>query len=243
MSVWYGRIAGRRQSQTDMALNGKAQCACLAPELNVCFVVAQIKELNLDNCRGPLIDGLTSEFVNLKSLSLINVGLTSLKGMPKLPNLKKLELSDNRISSGLNLLHASTKLTHLNLSGNRIQDVATLEPLKEFAALKYLDLFNNEVTAVDNYREKVFTLVPSLKFLDGFDKDDKEAEESEDEDQEEANDGSDDEEEGDDDFDDEEEDSDGGVGIGILARDNIDVSSCRSHLSLMCHCLNAGGRV
>uniref|UniRef100_A0A1B0CQD6 Uncharacterized protein n=1 Tax=Lutzomyia longipalpis TaxID=7200 RepID=A0A1B0CQD6_LUTLO len=54
-----------------------------------------ITELNLDNCRSTNIVGLNEEFVNLKQLSLINVGLTTLKGFPKLPNLKKLELSDN----------------------------------------------------------------------------------------------------------------------------------------------------
>lgn len=89
----------------------------------------QIKDLNLDNCRATTISGLTEEFANLRSLSLINVGLTSLKGFPKLANLKKLELSDNRISGGLNLLNGSPKLTHLNLSGNKIKDIATLEPL------------------------------------------------------------------------------------------------------------------
>ncbi|GIY29833.1 acidic leucine-rich nuclear phosphoprotein 32 family member A [Caerostris darwini] len=88
-----------------------------------------IKELNLDNCRSTSIIGLTEEFVNLESLSLINVGLISLKGFPKLPNLKKLELSDNRISGGLNWLHDSQKLTHLNLSGNKIKDIETLKPL------------------------------------------------------------------------------------------------------------------
>jgi Leucine-rich repeat (LRR) protein len=41
----------------------------------------------------------------------------------------QLELSDNRISGGLNLLHTSPKLTHLNLSGNKIKDLDTLEPL------------------------------------------------------------------------------------------------------------------
>ena len=56
----------------------------------------QITELNLDNCRSTNIVGLTDEFTALESLSLINVGLTTLKGFPKLPNLKKLELSDNR---------------------------------------------------------------------------------------------------------------------------------------------------
>lgn len=112
--------------------------------------MSQIKELNLDNCRSTAIVGLTDEFVGLESLSLINVGLTSLKGFPKLPNLRKvsgqpeiqflgyfltlywllqLELSDNRISGGLNTLHASSKLTSLNLSGNKIKDLDTLEPL------------------------------------------------------------------------------------------------------------------
>ncbi|EFN82054.1 Acidic leucine-rich nuclear phosphoprotein 32 family member A [Harpegnathos saltator] len=140
----------------------------------------QIKELVLDNCRSTQIVGLTSEFVSLESLSLINVGLTSLKGFPKLSSLKKLELSDNRISGGLNLLDSSPKLTHLNLSGNKIKDLDTLQPLKEFKNLKSLDLFNNEVTNMDNYREKVFNLIPSLRYLDGFDADDDEVDESED---------------------------------------------------------------
>ena len=48
-----------------------------------------IKELNLDCCRGQQIDGLNSEFKSLESLSLINVGLTTLKGFPSLPSLKK----------------------------------------------------------------------------------------------------------------------------------------------------------
>ena len=43
----------------------------------------------MDNCRATNIEGLTEEFTNLESLSLINVGLTTLKGFPKLPNLRK----------------------------------------------------------------------------------------------------------------------------------------------------------
>lgn len=42
-----------------------------------------------------------------------------------------------------------------------------------------MDLFNCDVTNIENYREKVFNLIPSLKFLDGFDREDKEAEDSE----------------------------------------------------------------
>ncbi|XP_076648646.1 acidic leucine-rich nuclear phosphoprotein 32 mapmodulin isoform X3 [Halictus rubicundus] len=144
----------------------------------------EIKELVLDNCRSTYIVGLTDEFAALESLSLINVGLTSLKGFPKLSSLRKLELSDNRISGGLNLLQSSPKLTHLNLSGNKIKDLDTLQPLKEFKNLKNLDLFNNEVTNLDNYREKVFSLIPSLRYLDGFDIHDREADDTEGEDDE-----------------------------------------------------------
>ncbi|XP_072939435.1 acidic leucine-rich nuclear phosphoprotein 32 family member A isoform X1 [Epargyreus clarus] len=153
---------------------------------------SQIKELNLDNCRSTNIVGLTDEYVNLEILSLNNVGLTSLKGFPTLPKLRKLELSDNRISNGLNLLKGCKKLTHLNLSGNKIKDLATLEPLEEFENLKNLDLFNNDVTLIEDYRSKVFALHPSLKFLDGFDKDDLEAEDSDDEEEVNGNNDSDD---------------------------------------------------
>ncbi|XP_031635420.1 acidic leucine-rich nuclear phosphoprotein 32 family member A isoform X1 [Contarinia nasturtii] len=135
----------------------------------------QITELNLDNCRSTNIVGLTDEFTALESLSLINVGLTSLKGFPKLPNLKKLELSDNRISNGLNNLSASTKLTHLNLSGNKIKDLEELKPLDNFKELEVLDLFNNEATTIDSYRQKIFAMIPSLVYLDGFDVNDVEA--------------------------------------------------------------------
>ena len=52
--------------------------------------ILQIEELNLDNTRGSTeIEGLTEEYTALHTLSLIKIGLTSLKGFPKLPNLTK----------------------------------------------------------------------------------------------------------------------------------------------------------
>ena len=62
-------------------------------------------------------------------LSLNAVGLVSLEKFPALASLKKLELSDNKISGGLESLARSSKLKRLNLSNNRIKDVATVEPL------------------------------------------------------------------------------------------------------------------
>lgn len=89
----------------------------------------------------------------------MRVGLTTVAHLPKLKKLKKvgfffiffwfgymnnllrvcpsgglihaqLELSDNKISGGLEVLvEKCPNLTHLNLSGNWIKDLRTIEPL------------------------------------------------------------------------------------------------------------------
>ncbi|KAG7482049.1 acidic leucine-rich nuclear phosphoprotein 32 family member A isoform X1 [Solea senegalensis] len=169
---------------------------------------SDVKELVLDNCRsneGKIV-GLTDEFEELEFLSTINVGLTTVAHLPKLNKLKKLELSDNRISGGLEVLAVKCpNLTHLNLSGNKIKDLSTIEPLKELGTLKSLDLFNCEVTNLNEYRDNVFKLLPQLTYLDGYDKDDKEAPDS---DTEVYAEGLDDDEEDEDDVDEEEYDED-----------------------------------
>ncbi|XP_018591118.1 acidic leucine-rich nuclear phosphoprotein 32 family member B isoform X2 [Scleropages formosus] len=170
---------------------------------------SDVRELVLDNCRSNegKIEGLTPEFVNLEFLSLINVGLISVSNLPKLGKLKKLELSDNRISGGLDVLAEKLpNLTHLNLSGNKLKDISTLEPLKKLENLKSLDLFNCEVTNLNDYRESVFKLLPQLTYLDGYDIEDHEASDS---DGEVDGDGVDDEEDEEEGEGEEEEDEDG----------------------------------
>uniref|UniRef100_A0A8C8YJZ4 Acidic leucine-rich nuclear phosphoprotein 32 family member n=1 Tax=Prolemur simus TaxID=1328070 RepID=A0A8C8YJZ4_PROSS len=154
---------------------------------------SDVKELVLDNCRSNegKIEGLTDEFEELEFLSTINVGLTSVANLPKLNKLKKVNSEE-----GL-CLHGCPNLTHLNLSGNKIKDLSTIEPLKKLENLKSLDLFNCEVTNLNDYRENVFKLLPQLTYLDGYDRDDKEAPDSDAEGYVEG-------------LDDEEEDEDGG---------------------------------
>uniref|UniRef100_A0A670ZLY8 Acidic leucine-rich nuclear phosphoprotein 32 family member n=1 Tax=Pseudonaja textilis TaxID=8673 RepID=A0A670ZLY8_PSETE len=130
-----------------------------------------VKELVLDSCSSDdgKISGLSSDFENLEFLSMINVHLHSISNLPKLNKLRKLELSDNRISGGLEVLAEKTpNLTQLNLSGNKIKEISTLEPLKKLPNLRNLDLSNCEVTKLINYRESIFTLLPQLIYLDGF---------------------------------------------------------------------------
>lgn len=167
-----------------------------------------IKELNLDSCRGQQLDGLTDEFKNLEILSMINVGLTTIKGWPKLTNLRKLELSDNRIYGGLDNLLSCPNLTHLNLSGNKIKELDDLAPLAKLCHLRNIDLFNCEVTNIGDYRDRVFKLLPTLKFLDGFDQNEQEDEEDDEYgcDESEGDDGDDDDDEADDDDEEDEED-------------------------------------
>ncbi|XP_048366850.1 acidic leucine-rich nuclear phosphoprotein 32 family member E isoform X2 [Sphaerodactylus townsendi] len=165
----------------------------------------KVAELVLDNCRSSNgeIEGLNDTFKELEFLSMANVELTSLAKLPTLTKLRKLELSDNLISGGLEVLaERCPNLTYLNLSGNKIKDLSTVEALQNLKNLKSLDLFNCEVTNLEDYRESVFELLQQITYLDGFDQDDNEAPDSQDEDD----------EDGDEDEDEEDEDKAGPPG-------------------------------
>uniref|UniRef100_A0A3B5MWS6 Acidic leucine-rich nuclear phosphoprotein 32 family member n=1 Tax=Xiphophorus couchianus TaxID=32473 RepID=A0A3B5MWS6_9TELE len=141
-----------------------------------------IVELVVDNSRSAdgEVEGLTDEFTELEFLSVVNVGLSSLAKLPSLPKLRKLELSDNNLSGSLETLaQKCPNLTYLNLSGNKIKELSTLEALQNLKSLQSLDLFNCEITSLEDYRESVFELLPQVTYLDGFDQEDNEAPDSE----------------------------------------------------------------
>lgn len=77
---------------------------------------SDVKELpGPDNCwsNEGKIEGLTDEFEELEFLSTINVGLHLSRKLTKVKNkLKKLELSDNRISGGLKVLSRKVSKPH-----------------------------------------------------------------------------------------------------------------------------------
>lgn len=142
---------------------------------------------------------LFEKFPALEHLSIANVRLASLEGFPRLPALRRLILSDNRISGGLEFLVVAglDALRDLDLSNNRIQSLDDLAPLARLQ-LASLDLYECPVTKIKNYRSKVFASIPSLKYLDKVDADGNErpeSDEDEDEDEEEDEEGYEDEEE------------------------------------------------
>uniref|UniRef100_A0A8D3E5V1 Acidic leucine-rich nuclear phosphoprotein 32 family member n=1 Tax=Scophthalmus maximus TaxID=52904 RepID=A0A8D3E5V1_SCOMX len=115
-----------------------------------------IVELVVDNSRSAdgEVEGLTDEFSTLEFLSMVNVGLNSLSKLPSLPKLRKLELSDNNLSGSLETLSEKCpNLTYLNLSGNKIKELSNVEALVNLKNLQSLDLFNCEITSLDDYRE------------------------------------------------------------------------------------------
>lgn len=148
---------------------------------------SEIVSLTLDGalkgtpCRLPPA-ALFEQFPRLQQLSLSNAGLTSLEGFPCLPHLKRLVLSDNRISGGLeHLVQAGLKsLEDLDLSNNRIQVLEDLVPLSQFNLVS-LDLYECPVTRLPEYRARVFDIIKSLEFLDKTDAEGGERLESDDE--------------------------------------------------------------
>uniref|UniRef100_UPI00358E852A acidic leucine-rich nuclear phosphoprotein 32 family member B-like n=1 Tax=Myxine glutinosa TaxID=7769 RepID=UPI00358E852A len=203
----------------------------------------QIKELVLDDCCAPggEIDGLSDDFKALTSLQLSGAGLTSLANLPRLPALRRLELCNNNISGGLDVLVERTAaLVNLSLFDNNIRDLNSLEPLKKLPQLRCLDLINCEVTSTPGYRSSIFDQLPQLLYLDGFDRENEDAPESEGDDlsdvdatgdhckkkkakgmpRSDDDDDDDDDDEVEDD-DDDDEDDENEVGLEYLNRDNL----------------------
>ena len=176
---------------------------------------SEITELDLSNCKtGGEIDGLNEDFSSLETLDLQNASLTNIKLFPKLATLKKLDLSGNRLSKGLEVLKDCPNLESLSLTNNKFKEFESLQPLADLK-LTHLDLDGNEFPeSKEEFRKKVFQLLPNLAILDGADKDGVEANSDDDDDDDDVEDDEDIEEEEDDDEESEEEED--GPGLSAL---------------------------
>ena len=136
---------------------------------------SDIEELILDNIT---IKELTikdkeelEKYNNLKLLCFNLCKLNSLKNLPHCPQLTRIELSDNVLSgSELKHLLIYPQLQRIQFCNNKVHSLTELEPLKQLKHLDNLDLTENPIVNSDDYRKKVFEMLPSLVYLDMEDK-------------------------------------------------------------------------
>ncbi|KAK3146506.1 hypothetical protein QOZ80_3BG0267360 [Eleusine coracana subsp. coracana] len=207
--------AGEDDAVWDRAISAASKTA--APS------AAAPKTLTLDGTVKSTTGRLPSPAVlervaaSLEELSVAGARLSSLAGLPRLPALRRLSLPDNRLYGAAALSAVAeacgATLRYLDLGNNRFADVEELVPLAK-VGIEALDLYQCPVTKVKGYREKVFALVPSLKYLDGVDAEGNERFETDDEedDEEEEDEEGDEEDEGGEEEEGEEDDGDDGEG-------------------------------
>uniref|UniRef100_A0A914XXM6 Uncharacterized protein n=1 Tax=Panagrolaimus superbus TaxID=310955 RepID=A0A914XXM6_9BILA len=143
--------------------------------------IKEITELDLESAKSANLDGLPEELPELAIFNASNLGLDNLNGLPMMPKLHTLDLSENKLTGdALKVLIQKTPgLEQLNLCGNQIKTIDELKILSDVKSLLTLDLYENDVTQAANYREEVFKLMPKLRYLDGYDANNEEIEVSE----------------------------------------------------------------
>ena len=112
------------------------------------------------------------KYVNLIHLSLNNIGLKSLKNLPKIKCLYYLSLKNNELTGeDFDILKSLyPNLSKLKISGNVIENIDNLLKLKPLNLRKIEVKENPFSVGNDKYKKKLFEMLPSLKIIDNTDK-------------------------------------------------------------------------
>ena len=88
--------------------------------------------------------------------------LKSFANLPKWKGIIRLEAAENQLTgSNLSELQQfSDTLCVLKLANNKIANLDDLKTLTSFKSLKNLDLVENPVTKIEDYRNKIFRILP-----------------------------------------------------------------------------------
>ena len=133
-------------------------------------------EINLDDTVIERIDERLAQKLEsvcgLTILTLNDCNLCTLKNFPKLPELLRLELINNKFEADdLRHLLQLKKLQSLSLNNCKIRDINDLRVLTEFEELVQLDVNYTDITKQTNFTKEIFELLPNLQILNN--KDDK----------------------------------------------------------------------
>ena len=105
---------------------------------------------------------------NLIHLSLNNIGLENLENFPEIKCLMILSLKNNKLKGDdFSIIpELYPNLYKLKISFNQIESIDNLSSLKKMK-LKKLEVKENPFTKNDNeYRDKIYNLIPSLDIID-----------------------------------------------------------------------------
>ena len=123
-------------------------------------------------------------FDSLEELSMVSCNLNSLNNFPELPNLLKIDLSDNHLKDvDLKELLKYKKLTELRMANNLIGNWSLIQELEKLP-LNFIDFSDCPISKMDKYREKFYENFKNLKILDFCDKEGKEWDEDDEEEEE-----------------------------------------------------------
>jgi len=137
----------------------------------------EVQEISLDQIHfqkftPEIAQALEKHKDSLLFLSLNDCLLSTLENFPTLPNLIRLELTDNKINGKeFEKLAQFKEVQSLSLGGNPVSEYKDLEPLSGLTNLVQLDLFGCPVSEKADYREKVFGIFKQLEILDNQDQD------------------------------------------------------------------------
>ena len=124
------------------------------------------------------------KFDSLEELSMVSCNLNSLNNFPELPNLLKIDLSDNHLKDAdLKELLKYKKLTELRMANNLIGNWSLIQELEKLP-LNFIDFSDCPISKMDKYREKFYENFKNLKILDFCDKEGKEWDEDDEEEEE-----------------------------------------------------------
>ena len=124
------------------------------------------------------------KFDSLEELSMVSCNLNSLNNFPELPNLLKIDLSDNHLKDvDLKELLKYKKLTELRMTNNLIGNWSLIQELEKLP-LNFIDFSDCPISKMDKYREKFYENFKNLKILDFCDKEGKEWDEDDEEEEE-----------------------------------------------------------
>ena len=108
------------------------------------------------------------EKLPLFSLNLSDNKMETIDGCADLSKLIELDLSNNNIKQLEKFGTSSSPIQRLNLAGNKLNKIGAIMPLQKLNFLHQLDLRDNQLCEVDDYRELVIFLLPRLTVLDGL---------------------------------------------------------------------------